>query len=566
MVKSLFSILAYKKEKLTKSLFSVFTLSTLIKRKKLTKSLFSVCIFLTSFAFALPPQFGGTLIFGKSGEAVSLDPSHETDGESFYIAQNVYDTLVDHKSNSMGIEPSLALSWQISDDGLNYTFKLRKNVYFSNTRYFKQKSEFTAADVVFSFKRQFDKSHKYHNIGGSFATWNAMNMSNIIEDVIALDRYTVEFKLKRIEAPFLANLGMEFASILSNDYAMFLDKRKKQNQIGEKPVGTGPFVFKKWVKDDKLILKTNENYWNGKPFLDKLIFKIITNSQVRASQLKNASIHIMDFPNPHEINSLESSKNIKLVKKDGLNIAYLTFNQEKKPFDNKFVRQAISHAINVEKIIDEVYEGYGKIATNPIPPRMWSYNDKLKGYKYDIKKAKDLLIKAGFKDGFTTNLWAMPLARPYNPNARKMAKLMQEDLRKVGIKIKIISYDWKSYLRKSSMGEHEMLLGGWTSGNGDPDDFLNILLSKHAALRKPTENKAFWKNDAFTHLIEQARQTTNIDKRTSFYKQAQVIFEEEAPWKPLAHQIVVVPMLNKVHGFKLDSFGKREFRNVWIEK
>ncbi len=549
-----------------RSLFSVLKFLTSIKMEKLTKSLFSVFLFLTSFAFAQTPQFGGTIIFGKSGEAVSLDPSHETDGESFYIAQNVYDTLVDHKSNSSGIEASLATSWDISDDGLKYTFNLRKNVYFSNTRYFKQKSEFTAADVVFSFKRQFEKSHKYHNIGGSFATWNAMDMSNIIDDVIALDRYTVQFKLKRIESPFLANLGMEFASILSSDYANYLLKTNKQNQIGEKPVGTGPFIFNKWVKDDKLILTTNKNYWNGKPFLDKLIFKIITNSKFRAAELKNGSIHIMDFPNPHDINSLESSSNIKLVKKEGLNVAYLTFNQEKKPFDNKLVRQAISHAINVKEIIDQVYEGYGKIATNPIPPGMWSYNDELKGYDYDISKAKELLKQAGLEDGFTSNLWAMPLARPYNPNARKMAKLMKADLKKIGIKVKIISYDWKSYLQKSSMGEHEMLLGGWTSGNGDPDDFLNILLSKHAALQKPSENKSFWKNDAFTQLIEKARQTTNINERTNFYKEAQVIFESEAPWKPLAHQIVVVPMLKNVHGFKLDSFGKREFRNVWMEK
>jgi len=532
----------------------------------MSRTLLSVFLFLTSFVFAQTPQFGGTLIFGKSGEAVSLDPSHETDGESFYIAQNVYDTLVDHKSNSRGIEPSLAVSWKISDDGLTYTFSLRKNVNFSTTRFFKEKSEFTAADVVFSFKRQFDKTHKYHKIGGSFATWNAMDMSNIIDDVIALDRYTVQFKLKRIEAPFLANLGMEFASILSNDYANHLDKKNKQNLIGEKPVGTGPFIFNKWVKDDKLILTSNNNYWNGKPFLDKLIFKIITNSQIRAAQLRNGSIHMMDFPNPHEIKSLESSNNIKLIKQEGLNVAYLAFNQEKKPFDDKLVRQAISHAIDVKKIIDLVYEGYGKIATNPIPPRMWSYNDKLKGYEYNVQKAKDLLEVAGLKDGFTTTLWAMPLARPYNPNARKMAKLMQEDLKKIGIKVKIISYDWKSYLKKSSMGEHEMLLGGWTSGNGDPDDFLNILLSKHAALNKPSENKSFWKNDAFSQLIEEARQTTNIEKRTSYYKQAQVIFEKEAPWKPLAHQIVVVPMLKKVHGFKLDSFGKREFQKVWLDK
>jgi len=530
------------------------------------KVFFSIFLFFIQIVYAQTPQYGGTLIFGKSGDAVSLDPAHESDGESFYIAQNIYDTLVEHQVDSTNIEPGLALSWEISKDSLTYTFNLRKDVFFAKTKYFKQKTQFTSADVVFSFKRQFDKSHSYHKVGGAYPTWSSMDMDNIIEDVIATDRYTVVFKLKRIEAPFLANLGMEFSSILSNDYANFLLERNRQNEIGSKPVGTGAFVFYKWVKDDKITLNANRKYWDGKPYLDKLIFKVIANSKIRANKLKEEQIHIMDFPNPSEITSLENATHIKLIKKEGLNVAYLTFNQEKKPFNNKLIRQAISHAIDVKKIITEVYDGFAKVANNPIPPLMWAYNENLHGYKYDVKKAKELMIEAGYEGGFSTSLWAMTVARPYNPNGRKMAKLIQRDLKEIGIKAKIISYDWKSYLKKSSMGEHEMLLSGWTSGNGDPDDFLNVLLSKHAALNKPSENKSFWKNDDFTKLIDQARQTTNHIKRTKLYESAQVLFEQDAVWKPIANSVVVVPMLNIVHGFKLDPFGKRQFRNVWIEK
>jgi len=530
------------------------------------KSLFWAFLFITTILYSQTPQIGGTLIFGKSGDAISLDPSHESDGESFHVTQNVYDTLIQFKYGTTMIEPGLAKSWDISEDGLSYIFHLRKGIYFSKTKYFKLDSEFTSADVIFSLKRQFDKSHPYNKVGGVFMTWKAMNMDSIIKDIIAIDKYTVKFVLKKIEAPFLANLAMEFSSILSSDYASLLAEKNKEETIGQKPVGTGPFIFKKWVKDDKFIFLANKNYWNGRPYVDKLIFRIIANSRARANELKKGKIHVMDFPNPDEIKSLENHKNIKLVKQEGLNVAYLAFNQEKKPYENKLVRQAISHAINVEEIIRDIYKGFGKLATNPIPPTMWSYNNNLKGYEYNIQKAKKLLKEAGYENGFETNIWAMPVSRPYNPNGRRMAKMIKNYLAKIKIKAKIISYDWSSYIKKTSMGEHDMLLLGWTGGNGDPDDFLNVLLSKHSALNKPSENKAFWKNDEFTDLIQQARQTTNIKKRTLLYEKAQVIFEKEAPWKPIAHSLVIAPMLKTVHGFKLDPLGKRIFKGVWIQK
>lgn len=529
------------------------------------KLLLAVLLLITSVAFAAP-QYGGTLVFGRSGDSTSMDPSHATDGESFYAASAVYDNLVQFKYGSTEIEPGLAKSWSISKDGLTYTFNLRKGVKFNKTKFFKKDSEFTSKDVVFSLKRQFDTNHPYNKVGGAFKYWSAMDMSNIVKDVIAVDRYTVKITLKKKEAPFIANLAMEFAMILSADYADELTKKGKQNDLGKKPVGTGPFVFKKWVKDDKLIYAANKNYWNGRPYIDKLIFKVITNNSVRAAELKAGSIHVMDFPNPAEVADLAKNPNIKLVKQEGLNVGYLAFNQERELFKNKKVRQAISHAINVEGIVKSVYEGLGKVATNPIPPTMWSYNKALKGYAYSPEKAKKLLAEAGYANGFETNIWAMPVARPYNPNGRKVAEAMQADLAKVGIKAKIISFDWGTYLKKSSMGEHDMVLLGWTGDNGDPDNFLNVLLSANAAKAKPAQNRAFWKNAEFTQIIDEAKETTDVAKRTALYEKAQLIFEEEAPWKPIAHSIVVAPMLKKVNGFKLDPVGKRRFKEVWLAK
>ncbi len=527
---------------------------------------FTLLLSASLFAADLKPQYGGTLVFGRGGDATSLDPAHATDGESYYSTRAVYNGLVEFKYGTTEIEPALATKWEVSKDGLEYVFHLRKGVYFAPTKYFNKKIEFTSKDVIFSLKRQFDSKNPYNKIGGAFKYWQAMDMSNIVKDIIAVDKYTVKFVLKKPEAPFIANLAMDFAGILSKDYADYLLKKGKADKLSREPYGTGPFVFLAWKKDDKMIFNVNKDYWAGRPYIDRLIMKVIPNNAVRAAELKAGQIHIMDFPNPAEVAELEKNPKIKLVRQEGLNVGYLAYNTERKPFDNKLVRQAINYAINTKGIVESVYEGLGTVAVNPIPPTIWSYNKNIKGYEYNPEKAKELLKKAGLEKGFETNIWAMPVPRPYNPNGRKVAEAIQADLAKVGIKAKIVSYDWGTYLKKCSMGEHDMVLLGWTGDNGDPDNFLHVLLSKHSAMVKPAQNRAFWKNDEFTALTDKAKVTADRATRTKLYEKAQVIFNEEAPWKTIAHSVVVEPMLKTVHGFKLDPTGKRRFKEVWIEK
>ncbi|MEE8204333.1 MAG: ABC transporter substrate-binding protein, partial [Alphaproteobacteria bacterium] len=268
-------------------------------------------------------------------------------------------------------------------------------------------------------------------------------------------------------------------------------------------------------------------------------------------------------PNPADLKAMEADPDINLMRQEGLNVGYLAFNTEKKPFDDRRVRQALNYAINKQAIIDAVYLGAGKAAKNPIPPTMWSYNDAVKDYPYDPAKAKALLAEAGYPNGFETDIWAMPVQRPYNPNARRMAEMMQADLAKVGVKAEIVTFEWGEYLKRSKLGEHQMILLGWTGDNGDPDNFMYVLLGCAAA---KGANRARWCYKPFDDLLVEAKQTTDVAKRTELYRKAQVIFKEEAPWFTIAHSVVFMPLRKEVIGYKVDPLGGHVFYGVDLKQ
>lgn len=470
---------------------------------------------------------GGTLVYGRGADSVSLDPINVTDGESIRVTHNIYETLLEYDHN-LELQPKLATEYSSSEDGLTWTFQLREGVKFHDG------TDFNADAVVFNFERWMDPENPYHE--GDFPYYPFLyggfkgDENHLIESVTATDEHELEIVLKRKTAPFLSYLAISMFGIASPAAI-----EQYGAGIGENPVGTGPFKFEEWNRNNTITLSKNEEYWmEGKPYLDQVIYQVIPENSARLNALQTGEIDIVDGMNASDTTIVEDTEGIELIKRPSFNIGYMAFNMEKEPFDDPLVRKAINMAIDKEEIVDAFYNGLADPATSPLPPSLWSHDESLEKYDYNIEEAKKLLAEAGFEDGFTTELHTMSNPRPYLPEPMKIAEAIQSDLAEIGITAEIVSSEWATYLEDTKNGKHSMAMYGWTGVMADPDNFLYPNLSKTNA-EVPAQNIAFYKSDEFTSLITEARETIDQDKRTELYQEAQQLFQEDAPWVMLAY-------------------------------
>ena len=527
------------------------------------KVLITVCFVMG--AFISPRSAASIFIYCSEGSPRFFNPQLASDGTSFDAINDVYSGLLDFKRGTSDIIPDLAESWKISKDGLSYTFYLRKNVSFHENYGFKPTRPFNAEDVLFSFKRALDKKHPYHKInGGNYMYFSAMGLDSLVENILRVDDHTVVFKLKKKSATFLISLAMQFSAILSKEYADHLMKNKTPEDLDQKPIGTGPFILTEYKKGSFIRYKTNKKYFKKPSSLEGMVFSITPDPSVRFQKLKRGECHLISPPSPSDYKAISEHKKLKLINANTLNVAYLAMNVKKPPLDNMKVREAIRHALNRSLYIKAIYLGHAKEAKGPLPPLMWSYYRGIKDYEYSIQKAKKLLKEAGYEKGFDIELWTLPVSRPYNPNGKKMGELMKEDLSKVGVRVRLISYDWPTYLKKTEKGEHQLVQMGWTSDNGDPDNFLGTLLAC-SAISSGT-NLARWCNPAYDRLIHQAAQTLDKKKRTQLYRKAQIIFSKQNPWVPLANAYGFRGGSKKVQGYIPAPHGSESFYGVSLSQ
>lgn len=520
--------------------------------------------FMALVGAACGPASAARLVYCSEGSPEGFDPALYTSGTTFDASsRTIYDRLVHRKPGSTETVPGLAESWTISSDGLEYLFKLRRGVRFHSTAYFTPTREFNADDVIFSLERQIKPDHPYarYNDSGAWDYAEGMSIPQLIRRIDKVDDHTVRIALTRADAEFIPDLAMDFGSILSAEYAAKLAASRKQKELNSAPVGTGPFQFVSYRTDTEIRYAANPDYWGGRQQIDELVFRIVTDSRKRVAMLKADECQAASYPGVGEIAGLKADPNIRVAETVALNVGYLAYNAQQKPFDDPRVRRALNMAIDREAIVRDVFAGGAVVARNPIPPTVWAFNDRIEGDPYDPAASRKLLAQAGVRT-LKMKIWAMPVARPYNPNAKLMAEMIRDDLAAVGVNVDIVTKEWADYLMASRAKDRDgAVLMGWTGDNGDPANFLDVLLGCKGV---GGSNRAQWCDPEFDQLTQKAKAASDPDERARYYRQAQGIVAAQAPWATIAHSITYLPLSKKVRGFTMDPLGGVSFEGVGL--
>ena len=396
-----------------------------------------------------------TFVFGRGADSVGLDPINVTDGESLRATRQIFDGLLRFEPGSFDVAPALATEIPKPENGgRTYTLKLRDGVKFHDG------TEFNADAVKFNFDRWRDTKNPYHKGGGSntsdFAYYvgqfGGFDDDSVIESVDVLDEYTVRFNLKEPQGPFVKNLTMSPFAIASPAAI-----KKNVDNFWQEPVGSGPYKFVTWERNSQVRVKANDDWWGsslpanqgyGGPHTKQVVIKTIPDNTQRVAALTGNQLNAADGLVPDDVPSVEEQEGFAVKFRPPNTIGYLAMNNEKDPFDDPRVRQAFNYAINIPQIVESVLRGQGEVASNYFPSLLPYFDDSIKPYPYDPDKAKQLLKDAGAAN-LKTDLWYMPIPRPYMPDAKSVAQVMQQNLQKVGVSAKLVTYEWATYLTKT---------------------------------------------------------------------------------------------------------------------
>ncbi|MCG6970161.1 MAG: ABC transporter substrate-binding protein [Gammaproteobacteria bacterium] len=502
--------------------------------------LITLCLLIGCFAGSLSTAWAMTppnvLVVGQVAEPKSLDPQAVTAVNDFRILINLYDGLVRYKDGSLEVEPSLATQWKISDDGTVYTFTLRKGIKFHDG------TPFNAQAVKFNFDRMLDDTHPQHDTG----PFPLAFFFKSIKETRVLDDHTVQFKLDKPYAPLLSNLAYPTGLIVSPTAV-----KKHNKDFGRNPVGTGPYKFARWESNRLVAVEKNPSYWDGAPKLDAVVFRPITDANTRVTEILSGGIDLMVEVPPDNVAMFAKDKGFSVHEQVGPHLWFLILNMKQGPFTDQRARQAVNYAINKKALVDNVLQGTATVATGPTPSAFaWAYNETLEPYPYDPAKAKKLLKEAGADGADITFYVTEGGSGMLNPIA--MGTAIQADLAKVGLNVKIETYEWNTFLGKVNPGlegKADMAEMAWMTN--DPDTLPFLALRTDAWPDKGGFNSGYYSNEQVDKLLEQARAATDQAKRAKLYKQMQKIVYDDAPWAFIANWKQNAVTTAQVKGFSL---------------
>ncbi|WP_295821347.1 ABC transporter substrate-binding protein [uncultured Deinococcus sp.] len=517
-------------------------------------------LLLTALLATLPAaSAAGTLVFGANGDPISLESGNITDGISILVQRQIYDTLVDFKDGTTDLKPGLATSWKANANNTSWTFTLRRNVKFTDG------TPMNADAIVFNLTRWWDKAHPYgfrdqgrtYEIVGDLLGGYKGDASAVIKDVVKVNDTTVRVDLNKPSSVLPNVLAAGYFGIASP--TAIRKDGAKYGTPASSPVGTGPFIFQSWRTGDRVTLTANKAYWGQKASVDTVVIRAIKDASQRLNELKAGTIDFANDFTPDALKSIQADRNLVAVKRPSFNVGFVSMNNRNQYLKNETVRQAISMAINKKAIVDSFWNGLGTSNASFLPPVMaWANSTKVPAdYKFDPAAAKKMLADAGYANGFSIDLWYMPVSRPYFPTPKPIAEAIAADLSAIGIKVNLKTEDWAKYLEdRNKEPGFDMYMIGWTGDYGDPDNFYGAYYGANAS------DDINWAPANLVSLLEQGRAATSQADKAKVYAQIHEITYNAAYRVPVVHSSPLAASRSYVKNWIPSPLGSEPFNTI----
>ncbi len=486
------------------------------------------------------------IIVSLPADVTKLDPPAVSNSESLLVVRHLYDRLTEFRdSHEVEVVPALAESWDVSEDGLRYTFHLRGDATFSNG------APVTADAVQFSLQRIYDENHEAH--------WNSVWKEDVLGSWFShfeiIDDRTIVLVLEEPYVALLANLAMPCASILNPDHVLAMGR----DRVVTDPLGSGPYILEEWKTGNYLRLKSRDDHWRGKPATDTLIFRTQKDMNQRMASLRKGDVHLVTTLSPGVVGDRDTLENCKVVDVPMPALNYVIINCDKEKLRDHRVRLALNYAIDREALCEGILEGSGFPAGGIIPPGMLGYREeKPHGFSYDPDRARALLEEADAV-GLKLEYMCFPEARPYNIAGMKTAQRVQEDLRRVGVETELVQRDFGGHLEILSLRtEHELAGIGWMSDTGDPDNFIYVLFGT-------STNRCNYENEEANRYMKLARSESDPVKRAELYHRAEDSVLADPPCIFLNHATRLKGHSTRLKGYNPYAWSMDALWNAYLE-
>jgi peptide/nickel transport system substrate-binding protein len=518
---------------------------------------------------------GGTLVFAGAADPVVIDGALVSDGESIRVITQIFETLVGLKAGTTEVEPVLAESYEVNDDATVFTFNIRDGVKFHDG------TDLDAKAVCFNFDRWYNFSGPLQSASASYY-WQAFfggYKNNESEDLspslykscTTPDPMTAVITLTKPSASMLAALTQQAFSIASpqalqqyNADQGTLDEETGFRPTGtfgtEHPIGTGPFKFESWTREDRLVLSRNEDYWGEKAKLEEVIIRPIADNAARLQALQNDEIQGYDLVEPQDVQTIEGDENLKILERPAFNVAYVTINHAMEPMDDIRVRQAVAHGLDRESVVKNFYGGRAVVAKEFMPPEVVGYADDVKEYPYDPERAKQLLRQAGLTLPVKIDFWyPSDVSRPYMPDPKRNFEGFRRSLEQSGFEVTPHTAPWDpDYLGRVDEGTAGHLnLIGWTGDFADADNFIGVFFQSFSP-------QWGFRNQEIFDILDRAEAEADEAERERLYQEANRMIMEFLPGVPYAHSEPALGFRADVQGYVPSPTTNEEFASVFF--